>query len=174
MSGHGASPTVAPHSPTVTLPPSAPGHHLETANSQPAQHHDQQGGNRELPAVVIGGLGLLAAGVIARSLRRRRRIARVRLRPGEMIAASSAPIRDLESALAALTENAAVDWLDLTMRHLSQISDQHPGAIPTIRLVRVGADGIDLFLAEAAGVAPVPSGRRGRMGLDSAHHDPPW
>ena len=100
------------------------GHHLEAVNSQPARHLDQQGGNRELPAVVIGGLGLLAAGVIARSLRCRRRIALVRLRPGEMVAASSAPIRNLESALAALTENAAVDWLDLSMRHLSQISDQ--------------------------------------------------
>ena len=155
MSGHVASPAGASHSPTVTTTPDQRhGHHLEAANSQPARHLDQQSGNRELPAVVIGGLGLLAAGVIARSLRRRRRIARVRLRPGEMIAASSAPIRNLESALAALTENAAIDWLDLAMRHLSQISDQQPGAIPTIRLVRVGADGIDLFLAEAAGVAP--------------------
>jgi nucleoid-associated protein YgaU/DNA-binding SARP family transcriptional activator len=154
VSGHVAGPTGVSHSPTVTTTPDQRhGHHLETANSQPARHLDQ-GGNRELPAVVIGGLGLLAAGVIARSLRRRRRIARVRLRPGEMITASSAPIRNLESALAALTENAAVDWLDLSMRHLSQISDQQPGAIPPIRLVRVGADGVDLFLAEAAGVAP--------------------
>jgi nucleoid-associated protein YgaU/DNA-binding SARP family transcriptional activator len=155
MSGHVASPTGASHSPPVTTTPrERHGHHLEAANSQSAQHSDQQGPNRELPAVVIGGLGLLAAGVIARSLRRRRRIARLRLRPEEMIAASSAPIRDLESALAALTENAAIDWLDLAMRHLSQISDQQPGEIPAIRLVRVGADGIDLFLAEAAGVAP--------------------
>jgi nucleoid-associated protein YgaU/DNA-binding SARP family transcriptional activator len=155
VSGHVASPIGASHSPTVTTTPDQRhGHHLEAANSQPARHLDQQSGNRELPAVVIGGLGLLAAAVIARSLRRRRRIARVRLRPGEMIAASSAPIRNLESALAALTENAAIDWLDLTMRHLSQISDQQPGAIPTIRLVRVGADGVDLFLADASGVAP--------------------
>jgi nucleoid-associated protein YgaU/DNA-binding SARP family transcriptional activator len=155
VSGRGASPAGASHSPTVTTTPDQRhGHHLEAANSKPARHLDQKSGNRELPAVVIGGLGLLAAGVIARSLRRRRRVARVRLRPGEMIAASSAPIRNLESALAALTENAAIDWLDLAMRHLSQISDQQSDAIPTIRLVRVGADGVDLFLAEAAGVAP--------------------
>jgi nucleoid-associated protein YgaU/DNA-binding SARP family transcriptional activator len=153
--GHHASPAGASHYPPVTAAPHQHhGHHLEATNSQPARHLDQQGANPELPAVVISGLGLLAAGVIARSLRRRRQIARLRLRPGEMIAASSAPIRDLESALAALTENAAIDWLDLAMRHLSQISDQQPGAIPSIRLVRVGADGIDLFLAEAAGVAP--------------------
>jgi DNA-binding SARP family transcriptional activator len=104
--------------------------------------------------VVIGGLGGLAAAVIARSLRRRRRIARITLRPGEMIAASSAPIRNLESALAALVETPAVDWLDLAMRHLTQVSDDHPGSVPPIRLVRVGADGVDLILAEAAGVAP--------------------
>ena len=155
VSGHVASPAGASHSPPVTpTPDQRHGHHLEAANSQPARHLDQKSGNRELPAVVIGGLGLLAAGVIARSLRRRRRIARVRLRPGEMVVASSAPIRNLESALAALTENAAIDWLDLAMRHLSQISDHQPGAIPTIRLVRVGADGVDLFLADASGVAP--------------------
>ena len=65
--------------------------------------------------MVIGGLGGLAAAVIARSLRRRRRIARITLRPGEMIAASSGPIRNLESALAALVETPAVDWLDLAM-----------------------------------------------------------
>ncbi len=155
VNGSGGSPTIAPHPPTVTTTPHQHnGHHLEAVNSQPARHHGEHGGNRELPAVVIGGLGLLAAGVIARSLRRRRRIARVRLRPGEMIAASSAPIRDLESALAALTETPAVDWLDLAMRHLSQISDQRLGTVPLIHLVRVGADGVDLFLAEAAGVAP--------------------
>ena len=90
-----------------------------------------------------------------------------------MIAASSAPIRDLESALAALIENPAVDWLDLAMRHLTQISDDHPGAVPPIRLVRVGADGVDLILAEAAGCRPRRlRGRRGRMGLDSARHEP--
>jgi DNA-binding SARP family transcriptional activator len=104
--------------------------------------------------VVIGGLGVLAAAVIARSLRRRRRIARIALRPREMIAASSAPIRNLESALAALIETPAVDWLDLAMRHLTHVSDDHPGSVPPIRLVRVGADGVDLILAEAAGVAP--------------------
>jgi len=109
-----------------------------------------------------------------RSLRHRRRIARVRLRPEEMVVASSAPIRNLESALAALTENAAIDWLDLTMRHLSQISDQQTGAIPTIRLVRVGADGVDLFLADASGVPRVPSRSQRTDGPDSSHHDPPW
>src|ERR1039458_6632534 len=83
VSGHVASPAGASHSPPVTTTPDQRhGHHLEAANSQPARHPDQKSGNRELPAVVIGGLGLLAAGVIARSLRRRRPIARVPLRPG--------------------------------------------------------------------------------------------
>jgi DNA-binding SARP family transcriptional activator len=103
--------------------------------------------------VAIGGLGVLAAAVIARSLRRRRRIARITLRPEEMIAASSAPIRNLESALAALIETPAVDWLDLAMRHLTQVSDDHPASVPPIRLVRVGVDGVDLILSEAVGVA---------------------
>jgi LysM repeat protein/DNA-binding SARP family transcriptional activator len=124
------------------------------ATSHTPRHLAEHRGNPELPAIAIGGLGVLAAAVIARSLQRRRRIARVTLRPGEMIAASSAPIRDLESALAALVDTPAVDWLDLAMRHLTQVSDGHPGAVPPIRLVRVGNDGVDLILAEAAGVAP--------------------
>jgi DNA-binding SARP family transcriptional activator len=71
-----------------------------------------------------------------------------------MIAASSAPIRDLESALAALIESPAVDWLDLAMRHLTEVSDHQLGVVPPIRLVRVGAGGVNLILAEVAGVAP--------------------
>ena len=111
-------------------------------------------GSPELPDIAIGGLGVLAAAVIARSLRHRRRLARVGLRPGEMIAASSAPIRDLESALAALVDTPTVDWLDVAMHHLTQLSVECPGVVPPIRLVRVGRDGVDLILAEAAGVAP--------------------
>src|ERR1035438_10089942 len=162
--GHRTSPSVPSHLPTVTVPlagttPVASAHQSERERVEPATSRvpNQLGGHRgnpELPAVVIGGLGVLAAAVIARSLRRRRRIARITLRPGEMIAASSAPIRNLESALAALVETPAVDWLDLAMRHLTQVSDDHPGSVPPIRLVRVGADGVDLILAEAAGIAP--------------------
>ena len=162
--GHRTGPTVPSHLPTVTAPlagttPGTSAHQHEQDRVEPATSRvpNQLGehrGNPELPAVVIGGLGVLAAAVIARSLRRRRRIARITLRPGEMIAASSAPIRNLESALAALIETPAVDWLDLAMRHLTQVSDDHPGSVPPIRLVRVGADGVDLILAEAAGVAP--------------------
>jgi nucleoid-associated protein YgaU/DNA-binding SARP family transcriptional activator len=163
-------PAVAPaqavpsHLPAVTAPlagttPGTSSHQHEQDRVDPATSRvpNQLGehrGSHELPAVVIGGLGILAAAVIARSLRRRRRIARITLRPGEMIAASSAPIRNLESALAALVETPAVDWLDLAMRHLTQVSDDHPGSVPPIRLVRVGAGGVDLILAEAAGVAP--------------------
>ena len=157
-------PTVPSPLPTVTpglgsTAPVASPHQRERVPATPAtshapQHLGKHRGNPELPAIAIGGLGVLAAAVIARSLQRRRRIARVTLRPGEMIAASSAPIRDLESALAALVETPAVDWLDLAMRHLTQVSDGHSGAVPPIRLVRVGDDGVDLILAEAAGVAP--------------------
>jgi DNA-binding SARP family transcriptional activator len=144
--------TTQPGDPTITVPnkrepvPVPPISHAQ-------RHRGEHRGDPELPAVAIGGLGVLAAAVIARSLRRRRRIARITLRPGEMIAASSAPVRDLESALAALVETPAVDWLDLAVRHLTQISEGHPGAVPPIRLVRVGTDGVDLILAEAAGVA---------------------
>lgn len=161
---HRTGPTVPSHLPTVTAPlsgttPGTSSHQHEQDRVDPATSRvpNQLGehrGSHELPAVVIGGLGGLAAAVIARSLRRRRRIARITLRPGEMIAASSAPIRNLESALAALVETPAVDWLDLAMRHLTQVSDDHPGSVPPIRLVRVGADGVELILAEAAGVAP--------------------
>ena len=164
VNGHRTGPTVPSHLPTVTPPlagttPVTSSHQREQIPVEPATSRvpNQLGehrGNPELPAVVIGGLGVLAAAVIARSLRRRRRIARITLRPGEMIAASSAPIRNLESALAALVETPAVDWLDLAMRHLTQVSDDHPGSVPPIRLVRVGADGVDLILAEAAGIAP--------------------
>ena len=159
-----SNPTVPSPLPTVTpalasTAPVASPHQRERVPAEPATSHapphlGKHRGNPELPAIAIGGLGVLAAAVIARSLQRRRRIARVTLRPGEMIAASSAPIRDLESALAALVETPAVDWLDLAMRHLTQVSDGHPGALPPIRLVRVGNDGVDLILAEAAGVAP--------------------
>jgi len=162
--GHRTGPTVPSHLPTVTPPlagttPVASAHQSERDRVEPAtsrvpNHLGEHRGNPELPAVVIGGLGVLAAAVIARSLRRRRQIARITLRPGEMIAASSAPIRNLESALAALIETPAVDWLDLAMRHLTQVSNDHPGSVPPIRLVRVGADRVDLILAEAAGVAP--------------------
>jgi nucleoid-associated protein YgaU/DNA-binding SARP family transcriptional activator len=157
-------PTVPSSLPTVTpalasTAPVASPHQRERVPAEPATSHaprhlGKHRGDPELPAIAIGGLGVLAAAVIARSLQRRRRIARVTLRPGEMIAASSAPIRDLESALAALVETPAVDWLDLAMRHLTQVCDGHPGAVPPIRLVRVGNDGVDLILAEAAGVAP--------------------
>jgi nucleoid-associated protein YgaU/DNA-binding SARP family transcriptional activator len=157
-------PTVPSPLPTVTpalasTAPVASPHQRERVPAEPATSHAprhlaEHRGDPELPAIAIGGLGVLAAAVIARSLQRRRRIARVTLRPGEMIAASSAPIRDLESALAALVETPAVDWLDLAMRHLTQVSDGHSGAVPPIRLVRVGNDGVDLILAEAAGVAP--------------------
>jgi nucleoid-associated protein YgaU/DNA-binding SARP family transcriptional activator len=164
VNGHRTGPTVQSHLPTITPPlagitPVASSHQreqipVEPATSQVPHHLGEHRGNPELPAVVIGGLGVLAAAVIARSLRRRRRIARITLHPGEMIAASSTPIRNLESALAALIETPAVDWLDLAMRHLTEVSDHHPGSVPPIRLVRVGADGVDLILAEAAGVAP--------------------
>jgi len=164
VSGQHRNPTVPSPLPTVTpalatTAPVASPHQSERVPATPATAHTprhlaEHRGNPELPAIAIGGLGVLAAAVIARSLQRRRRIARVTLRPGEMIAASSAPIRDLESALAALVETPAVDWLDLAMRHLTQVSDGHSGAVPPIRLVRVGNDGVDLILAEAAGVAP--------------------
>ena len=170
--GGNSAPSFAPHSapesataqqPPVTTQPGDPASTGPNTRepvpapppTSPAQRHrGEQGGDPELPAVAIGGLGVLAAAVIARSLRHRRRMARRTLRPGEMIAASSAPIRDLESALAALIETPAVDWLDLAMRHLTELSDDHPGVVPPIRLVRVGAGGVDLILAEAAGVAP--------------------
>src|SRR5664280_229492 len=163
VNGHRTGPTVPSHLPTVTAPlagttPVASAHQSERDRVEPATSRvpNQLGehrGNPELSAVVIGGLGVLAAAVIARSLRRRRRIARITLRPGEMIAASSAPIRNLESALAALIETPAVDWLDLAMRHLTQVSNGRPGMVPPIRLVRVGEHGVDLILSEAAGVA---------------------
>ena len=164
VSGQQRNSTIPSQLSTVTPPlastaPVASPHRREQVPTEAATTHaprlvGQHRGNPELPAVAIGGLGLLAAAVIARSLRRRCRIARITLRPGEMIAASSAAVRDLESALAALIETPAVDWLDLAMRHLTQVSDGHPGAVPPIRLVRVGPDGVDLILAEAAGVAP--------------------
>jgi nucleoid-associated protein YgaU/DNA-binding SARP family transcriptional activator len=149
-SGHRSAPSNTSRTPAGTgaihqVQPSAPSH--------ASLHSGDHRGNRELPAIAIGGLGLLAAAVLARSLRRRRRIARIGLRPGDIIAASSGSIRDLESALAALIENPALDWLDLAMRHLTQVADQW-GPMPSIRLVRVGPSGIDLMLAEAAGVAP--------------------
>src|SRR5665213_1060407 len=89
---------VPSHLPTVTAPlsgttPGTSSHQHEQDRVDPATSRvpNQLGehrGSHELPAVVVGGLGGLAAAVIARSLRRRRRIARITLRPGEMIAAS--------------------------------------------------------------------------------------
>jgi nucleoid-associated protein YgaU/DNA-binding SARP family transcriptional activator len=146
--------TTQPGDPTITVPNKRELVPAPAPTSHAQRHRGGHSGDPELPAVAIGGLGVLAAAVIARSLRHRRRMARRTLHPGEMIAASSAPIRDLESALAALIETPAVDWLDLAMRHLTELSDDHPGVVPPIRLVRVGASGVDLILAEAAGVAP--------------------
>jgi len=164
VNGRRTNPTSASQPSTSTLPPTgttpmASAHATERVPASPAtsqvpRPRTPHGGIPELPAAIIGGLGVLAAAVIARSLRSRRRLARVTLRPGEMIAASSAPIRDLESALAALVDSPAVDWLDLAMRHLTQTAGDHPGSVPPIRLVRVGPEGVDLILAEAAGVAP--------------------
>src|ERR1035437_4982735 len=96
-------PTVPSSLPTVTpalasTAPVASPHQRERVPAEPATSHAprhlaEHRGDPELPAIAIGGLGVLAAAVISRSLQRRRRIARITLRPGEMIAASSAPIR---------------------------------------------------------------------------------
>ena len=129
-----------------------------TSATSPSNHdaaRDQGGGvDLKLPAIVIGGLGVLSTAVIARSLRKKRRRARISLRPGEMIAASSSSIRDLEMALASLINTPAVDWLDLAMRHLTQTDSLNPGSVPPVRLIRVGEHGVDLILGKAAGVAP--------------------
>ena len=156
---NGHTPTTVP----TRLP--APVHISAPTSSAPANSggadqtngHDlraDSGSAADLPAVVIGGLGVLASAVIARSLRRRRRIARVGLRPGDLIASSSSQVRDLESALAALIDTPTVDWLDAAMRHLAQVDKDDPGIVPPVRLVRVGGHGVDLILAEASGTAP--------------------
>lgn len=109
--------------------------------------------------VAAAGLGALVGAALVGRARLLRRAAAALRRPGERQAGPSPASARLEMVLGALGGEALVAWVDGANRLLwRSLREAPPGAaMPTVRLVRVGPDGVELCLAEPS---PPPDGFR--------------
>ncbi|WP_203338636.1 LysM peptidoglycan-binding domain-containing protein [Nocardioides limicola] len=108
------------------------------------------------PVRTVGGVGaFLAAGVIALIALRRGRQRRQR-KPGERMPLPSSPAAaEVEQELRVVADDQAVDNVDVALRALAAACDQDGEPRPRVRLARVTASQIDLYLSAAA-TLPAP------------------
>ena len=114
---------------------------------------DACGGLAELALVGMGAVTLLA---LARRLRTLRRANTVTRRDGERRPGDDSIVGLAASALAPFDDAPLIDWIDAANRLLWRAAQDGRGAVPEVRLVRAGPDGIELLLATALVDAPWP------------------
>jgi DNA-binding SARP family transcriptional activator len=173
--GSGAAPSASPAS-------SAPGEAASPAvtNREPAtaprRAHDasrpaRPGSGSVLPGLAMIGIGAFVAALLARRVLRRRRLpAEAKSGTCPVGSVHSEEATDLAIVLAPLSDVPAVDWLDMASRHLGATlaAEGRSDAAPAARLVRVGTDGVEVWLADATTWAPegwelAPNGQRWRL-----------
>lgn len=115
--------------------------------------------------VAEAGVGALVGAALAGRARLLRRAAAALRRPGERQARPSTASAQLEVVLGALGGDALVAWVDganrLLWRSLREAAA--PAPMPDVRLVRVGPDGVELYLGAVSvpldGFHPLEGGR---------------
>lgn len=108
-----------------------------------------------LPELAALGVGVLVAAALARRARRNRRVALTRDEGGATGAVSDLAA-DTASLLAPFHGAPVLELLEMANRHLAaMLAGTGPaGPVPGPRLVRVGPDGIDVWLTRAVARSP--------------------
>ncbi|MBI2709098.1 MAG: LysM peptidoglycan-binding domain-containing protein [Actinobacteria bacterium] len=153
---------VAPSAPPSTTPTTRRPPGPARRSAEPDAATADWDWDRLAPVAGTGATVLVAGWAAAVRLRRRRRA--VLRRPGTQPPPTPAGVRDVEAALLG-ADTSHVDWLGLELRHLASVIAARPGrACAQPRLVQVGVDRIEMFLAEPVvasppGWRPVAAGR---------------
>lgn len=118
---------------------------------------------RGLAELAILGVCILAAAGIARRLRLLRRVAECLRLPGERFAPLTGEVGRAAAALDPLAEAELLDWIEGTNRLLWRACrDLAPNSpLPEVHVVRVGPDGVALYLA-----APLADAAPGFVAID--------
>lgn len=171
QSRHGQSRVIAPDQPGTQRGPSggneAPlqadgdGHSAAShdRDGRSAASHDGDGLSgavvRWVPESASLGVSVLVAAAYVRRIRRRRAQARAARGDDEVVADPDEAAVTLESRLAPFADAPVFEWLELANRHLTAaLRAEMRGDVPSIRVVRVGPDGVDLRLDEPVDWAP--------------------
>jgi LysM repeat protein len=133
-----------------------------TATPTPAAHADDRHASVEetLLRALLGGGGLLAAGMLTVYLGRRRTQYHDR-RSGRMVPRTAPDLVEAETSVRiAAAESSeggpAVDFIDRALRELAQSAESLGFALPDVRAARVDADRLDLHLTVPASDPPEP------------------
>ena len=157
--------------PTPVAASSAAANPAGTPTTQPSEPAGQSDGG-ELPALGLLGVGgLLAAGVTAGLLRRRR--LQLQARPvGRRIVPPDPSSRPVEVALGRRQRPLTLRSLDRALRAIGAQVHGQGGDLPVLQLVLVDDDRITLWMADADVPAPPPFRVEGRCWLLEAADAP--
>jgi len=124
-----------------------------------ASSHPAPGGpRRQLDELALVGLGALAAAALARRLRLLHRIGECLRRPGERQPTVTERAGRAEALLGPLADAHLLDWVEGANRLLWKALREDGGAraLPDVRVVRAGPDGVQLLLGRPMPAAPDP------------------
>jgi LysM repeat protein len=111
---------------------------------------------RWVPESTSLGLSALVAAAYLRRIQRRRAQARAARGDDEALADSDPTAVVFEARLAPFADAPVLEWLELANRHLTgslRVEDR-ADPVPPIKVVRVGPDGVEMFLDQAVDWAP--------------------
>ncbi|HUZ19899.1 MAG TPA: hypothetical protein VMU75_04930 [Acidimicrobiales bacterium] len=141
-----------------TPPPPAPRTTTVARQQDGPWHPAPVAPRRHLDELALVGLGVLATAALARRLRLLHRIGECLRRPGERQPAVTARAGRAEALLGPLADAHLLEWIEganrLLWRALRDSDDSR--ALPDVRVVRAGPDGVQLLLARALPAAPDP------------------
>jgi len=104
------------------------------------------------------GLGIVTTAALARRLRLLERVGESLRSPGERRRRAEPAAGEAASLIAPLAQSLLLEWIDAANRLLwGALRARGPGAaLPEVRLVRAGPDGVELLLASDVGPPPEP------------------
>jgi hypothetical protein len=153
----------APSDPTGDHPQSSSdrsGHHDQhhsTERQHPSHIAASDHGGRyhlDLPAEGLLAAGVLGSAVLAWRVARNRRVTRISRQPGQVGPPLKPNSQSASSAIAPFGDLPALEMLALGLSHLTRAINDEQAAAPSVRLIRVGADGLELLLTRPEPNAP--------------------
>jgi DNA-binding SARP family transcriptional activator/LysM repeat protein len=126
----------------------------QTGQNVPRQHSDDVAADDAVVRTAAGIGALLAAGLLVLLGAKRTRQQR-RRRPGQRIAMPPPDLTSAELALRQVEDPTGLGRVDEAVRTLSLLLGQDGRVLPSLRMVRLTAQQIELYLAEPA-VLPTP------------------